>query len=303
MNENQFSLTALLTAFVRAYHARNDSPKIFDDFLAYHLFTEEEYTEMGQNLAGSLKFFNPEHAASSPDQATALACVIQTMMSPTLSRSKYSEDNLESALKQGVQQYVILGSGMDTFAFRRSDALKQLQVFEVDHPATQTFKCNRIKELGWEHPPQLHFVPVDFTRDDLASTLKLSSYDPQALSFYSWLGVSLYLSCDVVFDTLRTIANLAPAGSMIIFDYIDTDAFSPEKSTKRVQLLQDIVRRVGEPIKAGLNPITLADDLKSLGWLLQENLSPFEIEKRYFQGRTDEYHAFDHMHYARAMVL
>lgn len=303
MNQTQVSLTALLTAYVRAYHAKYDSPKIFDDFLAYKLFTEEEFIQMGQNLAESLKFFDPEYAASCPDQSTALAHVIQTMMSPTLSRSRYTEDTLESALQQGVRQYVILGSGMDTFAFRRPELLKQLQVFEVDHPATQTFKRNRIDELGWEYPPQLHFVPVDFTKDHLPSALKLSSYNPQALSFFSWLGVSLYLSRDVVFDTLRTIANLTSPGSIIIFDYIDTDAFSPEKSTKRAQLLQDIVKRVGEPIKAGLNPSTLAEDLKSLGWLLKENLSPFEIEKRYFQGRTDEYHAFDHMHYAQAIVL
>jgi methyltransferase (TIGR00027 family) len=302
MNENQVSLTALLTAYVRAYHARNDQPRIFDDFLAYNLFTEEEFKNLGHNLAESLNFFNPERAASCPDQATALACVIQTMMSPTLSRSRYTEDTLESAIKSGVQQYVILGSGMDTFAFRRPELLKQIHVFEVDHPATQYYKLNRLKELGWELPPQLHYVPVDFTKDNLMTALKQSSYT-QALSFFSWLGVSLYLTREVVFDTLRTIANLAPKGSTIVFDYIDNDAFSPEKSTKRVQLVQEIVQRVGEPMKAGLNPSTLADDLKSLGWLLMENLNPSDLEKRYFQGRVDEYHAFDYIHYAQAMIL
>ncbi|MHB1043431.1 MAG: class I SAM-dependent methyltransferase [Eubacteriales bacterium] len=83
---------------------------------------------------------------------------------------------------------MILGAGMDTFAFRRPELVKQLQVFEVDHPATQVFKRRRLTELGWEHPAQLHFIPVDFTQESLAPALTRSSYDPQAPSFFSWLG-------------------------------------------------------------------------------------------------------------------
>ncbi len=98
-------------------------------------------------------------------------------LSSVLCRARYSEDNLKEAVKQGMQQYVILGAGMDTFAFRHPELLEQLQVFEVDHPATQAFKRQRIAELGWEKPSNLHFVTVDFTQENLATALKRSSYD------------------------------------------------------------------------------------------------------------------------------
>ena len=108
----------------------------------------------------------------------------------TLGRSRYTEDSLEKAVEQGVKQYVILGAGFDTFAFRCPEILEKLQVYEVDHPATQAFKRSRLAEAGWELPPQLHFVPVDFEQESLAEALTRSSYDPQAPSFFSWLGVT-----------------------------------------------------------------------------------------------------------------
>lgn len=163
MEENQISRTALGTAYMRAYHAMHDSPKIFDDFLAYHFFPDEIRPIIEQKMAESLHLYNPVRAASCPDQATALACVMRYTAASVYSRARYAEDNLIKAVGQGMRQYVILGAGLDTFAFRRPELLEQLQVFEVDHPATQAFKRQRLAEVGWEHPAQLHFVPVDFT--------------------------------------------------------------------------------------------------------------------------------------------
>lgn len=303
MEKNKVSLTALLTAYARAYHAVHDNPKIFDDYLAYQFFTEEERANIEQNLTASLNFFDPERAASCPNKAAALAWYMRIQGAPpTLSRSRYTEDCLEAAFRQGVRQYVILGAGMDTFAFRRPDLTSRLKVFEIDHPATQAFKLSRLKELGWERPGHLHFIPVDFKKENLAAALQQSPYDPRESSFFSWLGVTIYLTRAEVFTTLRTIAGIAPAGSSIIFDYLDTDAFIPGKAAKQVQLMQEIVRRVGEPLKAGFDPVTLATDLANIGLLLQESLSPSDIEERYFQGRTDGYHAFEHIHFAHAVV-
>lgn len=303
MPENQVSITALVTAFARAYHARYDTPKIFDDFLAPQLFTEEQHTFFSQNLAKSLEFFDPEFAAACPDQATALARVMQIQNGPvTLSRSRYTEDSLEAAVKRGVQQYVILGAGLETFAFRRPEMLKQLQVFEVDHPTTQDYKRQRITELGWDTPEQLHFVPVDFSKDDLATALGQSGYDPKKPGFFSWLGVTIYLPRPTVLDTFRNIAGMASAGSVIIFDYMDADALIPERTEKSIQLMQEVVRRAGEPIKTGFNPETLTGELANLKIRLQEDLGPSAIEALYFKGRTDGYHAKAHFHFAQAVV-
>lgn len=304
MEENRISRTALGTAFVRAYHVLNDTPKIFDDNLAYHMLTGPERRAIEQSWARSIQLAAPAQTASSPDQASALSLYMRALPFPsiTISRARYTEDNLEEAVRQGVKQYVILGAGLDTFAFRRRELLEQLQVFEVDHPAMQAFKRRRLADLGWDIPTKLHFVPVDFTQESLEAALKFSSYDPQAPSFFSWLGVTYYLTRQAVFATLRTIAGIAPAGSMVIFDYLETDALVPEILPKKVQAMLENLRRLGEPLITGFDPPALVADLKHLGLALHEDLGPAEIEGRYFHGRTDGYHASEYAHFAWAVV-
>jgi methyltransferase (TIGR00027 family) len=303
MAERQAGITALITAYARAYHATHDSPKIFDDFLIDQIYSAEEHSSFDQSLAGLIEMIDPALAATHPDPETALAAVIQLHNGPvTLSRSRYTEDNLEQALAQGAQQYVILGAGFDTFAFRRPDLVGKLEVFEVDHPVTQAMKRRRVGNAGWALPANLHFAPVDFTQESLTAALGRTPYNPAKLSFISWLGVTFYLAREVVFATLRAIADLAPEGSQVVFDYMDADAFEPEKAGKRVRLMQNIASMVGEPMKSGFDPQTLAGDLESLGFRLVENLGPEEIEARYFQNRTDHYHAFEHVHFARATI-
>jgi methyltransferase (TIGR00027 family) len=152
------------------------------------------------------------------------------------------------------------------------------------------------------YPPQLHFVSVNFLTERLSDVLQASAYDPQALSFFSWLGVTYYLTREAILATLRDVAASAPAGSTLVFDYMDADAFSPDRAAKRSQLMQAIARQVGEPMQTGFDPLTLAADLQRAGFRLEEDPGPVEIEARYFQGRTDEYHAFEHVHFAQAVV-
>ncbi len=305
MEAKQFSKTAMGTAFMRAYHATHDHPKIFDDFLAHRLITEVEHRYMEARQIELFQRVDPARAALCPDQASALACWMQTWAPPpiTLGRARYAEDILEQAVQQQqVQQYVILGAGMDTFALRRPDLLERLQVFEVDHPATQAHKRRRLLEISQEPPAQLHFVPVDFSRENLADALRRSAYDPQTPSFFSWLGVTYYLTRAAVFATLCALAEVAPAGSAVIFDYLDTDAFVPEKVAKRVQIMMDNVRRLGEPMITGFDPATLASDLAAIGLSLCEDLGPADIEARFFAGRPDDYHASEHARFAWAVV-
>ncbi|KJS16077.1 MAG: methyltransferase [Peptococcaceae bacterium BRH_c4b] len=307
MKENQVSRTALLMAYVRGYHYMHGTLKIFEDNLAHHLLKEEERVLFDQQFTPPVQLIesiDPASAALCHDQAACLAWMMRLIPSAShsLSRSRYTEDALEESVRQGVQQYVILGAGMDTFAFRRPEMLEQIQVFEVDHPATQAFKRSRIAELGWEHPAQLHFVPVDFTQESMAAALKRSSYDSQTLSFFSWLGVTYYLPREVVFTTLRAFADVAPAGSTVIFDYMDTNTFIPGRAAKRMQMAIEKCREWGEPLITGFEQSTLATDLARLGLRLHEDLSPTDIEEHYFQGRTDGYYACEHVHFAWAVV-
>jgi methyltransferase (TIGR00027 family) len=303
MDEDRASITALITAYCRAYHATHDSPRIFDDFLADRMFSEEEHATFDRNLAGLLKVINPERAATQPDQAEALASVMQTHSGPiTLSRSRYAEDRLATAIEQGVRQYVILGAGFDTFAFRRPDLMDRLRVCEVDHPATQALKHERLAMLAQPYPSQLHFIPLNLETQRLTAVLQPPAYDPHALSFFSWLGVTYYLTREAIATTLGEVATSAPIGSTLVFDYMDAAAFIPEQAARRSQLMQAIAWHVGEPMHTGIDPSTLAADLQRAGFRLEEDLTPIQIEACYFQGRTDDYHAFEHVHFARAIV-
>lgn len=303
MEEGSPSITALVTAFVRAYHVAHDSPAIFDDALAGQILTPEECAFLEQNLAASLGLFNPELAATHPDQATALDWVMKVQNGPiAISRARYVEDCLESAVREGVEQYVILGAGLETFPFRRSDLLEHLEVFELDHPATQEFKKRRLSELGWTIPSRLHFVPADLRGGRLSEALDQAGYDRRKPSFFGWPGVTYYLDKTVLLSTFRSIVEVAAGGSAVVFDYLDRDALTPDKTAPRMRRMQAVVERVGEPIKTALDPGELVSELARVGLTVREDLAPADIEARYFVGRTDGYHAFEHVHFAWAEV-
>ena len=330
MKVDKESRMAWIAAYCRAYHAVHDDPKIFDDFLAIKLLTEKERKTFEWQIYFGAKVINylgsrkavpsvinfllpkrfqrtfkgiaPKDPTLMSSQRSALDWFMQANggIALALSRARYTEDSLEEAVRKGVKQYVILGAGMDTFAFRRPELLEKFQVFEMDRPATQALKRHRLTELGWEIPKQLNFVPVDFTRQRLDEALQNSSYDPSALSFFNWLGVTYYLPRKAVFDTLRSVAGIAPKGSTIIFDYLDSDAFDPAKVAPRAQFF--LSSAVGEKMISGFDPSTLSKDLAALGLRLKENLSSSDIDKRYFQGRTDNYHALEQANFACAVV-
>jgi len=307
MKDNTVSNSALALAYFRGYHAANDDPTIFDDSRANGLFSEQEHKFFANRAAPNLlvvALYDAAFALTWPNKATIRTYVMQQVspLSLGVSRARYTEDSLDQALRGGVRQYVILGAGLDTFAFRRPELKGQLEVFEVDHPATQASKRQRIAQAGWTQPDHLHFVPLDFRREGLAAALTRSSFDRQAPSFFSWLGCTYYLTVEDVFATLGAIAEIAPAGSTVIFDYLSSEAFPIEKSTKRLRFAARYNRSHGEPMISGLDPSTLAADVDRSGFRLHESLSPAEIESRFFQGRSDNYHAYDHMHFATAVV-
>jgi len=305
MQTGEYSKTAMGTAFMRAYHAAHDRPPVFADFLAQRLLTAEEYLASEERHLRAFQVFHPDRAAAYlDDRAGALACWMQNAGAPAivLARAKYGEDLLEQAVGQGVRQYVILGAGMDTFAWRRPDLLAKLEVFEIDHPATQNHKRQRLREAGLEEPERLHFLPLDFSLDNLTKALGRSAYDPLAPTFFSWLGVTYYLPWEAILSTWRAISEVAPPGSAVTFDYLDADAFDPARVSRRVQIMMEIVIRVGEPMITGFAPETLAADLAAEGLRLEENLGPATIQERFFEGRPDGYHACEHAHFAWAAV-
>lgn len=301
---DNISQTAIKAACYRAYHSACDQPKIFDDFLARQLIGEHEFALFkAQNIEG-FKTAAPDFAASFSNDEALLAFMMQAMAPPalTLSRACYAEERLEMALKAGVKQYVIIGAGMDTFAWRRPDLLDSLDIFEVDHCKTQTYKLKRLTELGWKRPEKLHFIQADLTVDRLADILKDLNYDPAHPSFFSWLGLSYYLPREVVFDMLKAITDIAVPGSQIVFDFLDSEAFIPGKAAERVNALLMMAQGVGESMNMGFDPNSIAEEFSEIGLKIEEHLGSHEVQQRYFLNRNDNYYACEQAHLICAVV-
>jgi methyltransferase (TIGR00027 family) len=297
------SITALLNAVMRAYHSEHDRPPIFDDPLAAALFTAQERTDYETALVKSLERFDPEAAAAATSREDALVRSMRTQSGPLIfARARFGEDLLDEALAAGVAQYVILGAGFDTFAYRRRDVSDGgcVRVFEVDHPRTQAEKLRRVERAGWPAPRGLVHVAVDFTTDDLAERLRAAGLEPGQRTFFSWMGVTYYLDRAAMEATFRALAGLGAPGSTVVFDHLDDAAFDPARQTPRMRLTLELVARVGEPMKTGLAPAEMAACLRACGWEASEQLGRAELQARFFDQRGDGYRARDHFHVVSA---
>jgi methyltransferase (TIGR00027 family) len=308
MEDNRASTTALMAAWVRAFHYAHDTPKIFADPLAHTLLSEADRDLCENRALAALAQVNPSGAPAGSDPSArqaALARFMRVTAGPpaVLSRARFAEDKLVDAVARGADQYVLVGAGLETFAWRRSPIHAELRVFEVDHPATQALKRERLETARITTPAHTYFVAADLERERLDAALKtVPSYDLRVPTFFSWLGVTAFLSRAAVFGTLRAIRAVAAPGSSVAFDYVDSDAFDPRRSAPKMQALIGRFRGSGEPFASGLETATLEADLADVGFRLQERLPPDEIEARYFRRRSDGFQATEHVHFVVAVV-
>lgn len=260
------SRTAQRVAIRRAAHQLWDFPRVFDDPLAIAIAGREGAEELQRS---------PEDASF----ARALRAFIVV-------RGRYAEDQLARAVQGGVAQYVVLGAGLDTFAYRNPWRSAGLRVFEVDHPATQEWKRARLGEAGITVPGDMTFAAVDFERQSLADGLHAAGFQKDRPAFFSWLGVTPYLSRAAFHATVQFIASL-PSDSGVAFDYaVERSLLSP---VQRVALDAPSARvaRAGEPFQLFFDPAALASDFSALGFGNIEDLASEQINARYFAGRSD----------------
>jgi methyltransferase (TIGR00027 family) len=225
----------------RAAHLLWDQPpKIFEDTLALPLSGCESETalkaQMDKLEAEVARTTNPDFAIRARRSVTAAV----------VARSRYLEDEVDQAVGRGVSQYVILGAGLDSFAYRRPELAKVLHIFEVDHPATQAWKRTRLRAAGVELAVNLSLVPVDFEKESLIDNLRMGGYRTDARGLFSWLGVTMYLSTDAIFGTLRVVAGLAP-GTEIIFEYNVPKDLVDEETQKILAAAMTAAQARGEP--------------------------------------------------------
>ncbi|MGN0243478.1 MAG: class I SAM-dependent methyltransferase, partial [Lachnospiraceae bacterium] len=291
----------LMSAFGRAYHTQNAENPIFVDTKVRELMTDEEYSMIAHYILSGIDFFAPDKKDSFANSEETLQYLINTQIAPTpLARAAFCEDALKKSVQTGTEQYVILGSGLDTFAFREQEFLKRYEVFELDHPLTQKDKKERIKRAGWILPDKLHFVPIDFTKDDIGEKLIESGFKPEKKTFFSWLGVSMYLDRDSIETMLRNLSSLDTDDSDLIFDYADDSLFQAEE--RRVQNMLAMAKAGGEEMKSGLDQMSLEQMLSTHHFLTYEHLSCREIQNRFFSERNDWLSAFEHINYVHAVL-
>ena len=199
-------------------------------------------------------------------------------------RTRFAEDALAAAVKQGVRQLVVLGAGLDTFAYR-SPFGDLLRVFEVDHPATQAWKRELLSAAGIPLPAWLTFAPLDFESEQLEGRLPEAGLDPAQPAFFTWLGVVPYLTEEAVWSTLRFIGGL-PGGAHVVFDYGDPPATLPLEARAFHDGLASRVAEVGERLQTWFEPARLREGLLEAGFSEVEDLGPRQFAERYFPQRA-----------------
>jgi methyltransferase (TIGR00027 family) len=266
MEEGRPSATALGAAIHRAVHQLLDDPKILDDPLALRIIGANAESALRANLWRFQKS--------------------RFLRASIVLRSRYAEDELACAIRRGVRQYVILGAGLDTFGYRNPYPESLLRVFEVDHPATQSWKRVRLREAEIAIPDSLTFAPVDFEQQTLADGLNRAGFRAEESAFFSMLGVVVYLTKTAVMETFKFVASL-PAGSEIVFDYGILPSMLSENQRSARESRASRVAAIGEPWITYFDPVSLAHDLLGIGFKQVENFGPEEAKDRYFKDRTD----------------
>jgi methyltransferase (TIGR00027 family) len=269
----------MIAAMIRAAHLLwDDAPAIFQDPLALGLSGVE-----------------------SPGASQATRRTMQDNYAGVLVRQRYAEDELATAVNRGVGQYVMLGAGLDSFAYRRPDLATILRVFEVDHPATQQWKRARLRELDVHLPSNLTFIPLDFERHTLADGLRAGGHRPELPTFFSWLGVTHYLTAEAVFTTLRYVASLAP-GREIVFQYFLPEALFDDENRHLLVLWKARRASVGEPVLSQFEPTTLATRVQEFGFTQVWDVGPEALDARYFPVRTYGLRVSPYSHLMKARV-
>jgi methyltransferase (TIGR00027 family) len=260
------SRTAIRVAGLRAVHRLLDDPIVFDDPIALSILGPETEARLRDD---------PFKLNDSLSRGLRAAVVV---------RSRFAEDQLAKATERGVLQYVILGAGLDTFAYRNPFKAKGLRVFEVDRPATQIWKRQLLSNAGIAIPPELSFVGMNFEAAPLGDILQQAGFRMEQPAFFSWLGVTMYLTEAAIFETLKFVTSL-PKGSSITFDF---RVFSSSPIARAIdEVLAQRAAEVGEPWISAFDPSVLRSRIFEIGFGAAEIYGSDQLNERYLHRRKD----------------
>jgi methyltransferase (TIGR00027 family) len=268
--DRAISRSAWRVALRRAVHQVLDRPIVLDDPIAIPI--------LGDEVASALRD-NPAVYERGPIDADLRAFMV--------ARARFAEDHLEAARGAGVGQYVILGAGLDTFAYRRRPADPPLRIWEVDQPATQRGKRERLAAAAIAVPANVRYVPADFEHDSLPDALAAAGFDAGAGAVFAWLGVTMYLTLPAIDATLGYLAAATGAHGGVAFDYALDPALLTPPQRKVFDAMAARVATAGEPWATTFAPEALAARLRAHGFGHTEDADGARLNARYFAGRDD----------------
>jgi len=276
VKKNQASRTAEYMALFRAIEsARPASARLFEDPFAVHF------------LHGSLRLL--AHVARIPLAGNIVPWLIDTRSVPgartvAVARTRFIDERLVAALKQGVKQIVILGAGYDTRAYR-IPGIEQSIVFEIDHPNTSAAKQLHLKKQLGSLPHHVRFIAIDFNEQSLAQALTATDFDERLKTFFIWEGVTNYLSAEAVDAGFRTMRRIAQE-SAIVFTYVDKAVIDSDNEFEGAAKLKQVLSKAGERWTFGFDPPELETYLDERGYSLRENIGSIELRSRYFNASS-----------------
>ena len=262
------SRTAQWVGAMRAVHQLLDEPLVLPDPIALAL--------LGTAAEAALR--GDPFALNDP--------VSRGLRAALIARSRFVEDELSRRVEAGVRQYVVLGAGLDTFAYRNPYPDPHLRVFEVDHAGTQGWKQQLLSEAGIRAPSALTFVPMDFERDDLGAVLAQAGFRADEPACVSWMGVTMYLTADAALQMLRAMAGLA-SGSCVCFDYRVPAAMLGPVERVIGEVIGAQAAAAGEPWLSSFDPAQLERQLLEAGFSAAHSSTPDDLNARYFARRKD----------------
>jgi methyltransferase (TIGR00027 family) len=290
VEQTRASVTALGASLMRAAHTRLARSPLINDPWGDRVVLEAERETVRKIVLNGL---SPEtrdecERIGTPDAVLDAALQLHPGYGWAILRARYAEDALEVAVRRGVRQYVIVGAGFDSFALRQPAIAREVDVFEIDHPATQELKRQRLDACGVPLPRTLHFVPADLSQEQLGEALARSTFRGTQSAFFSWLGVTQYLTREANLTTLRGIAACSASGSELVFTYVDQRELGGERASADVGRIRGAFAAAREPWLSGFDPTMLADDLAAVGLILIEDLDGLDAKRRYCGDQRDD---------------
>jgi methyltransferase (TIGR00027 family) len=281
MEPGKPSRTAMAAAGHRMIHQLVDRPLAFADPLAIAILGP------------------PPPNAPGIEAIRAHADATRILRAQIVGRSLFAEETLARAVARGVDQYVLLGAGLDTFAYR--NPWPQLRVFEVDNADSGRWKGERLAANAIPVPASVSYVAIDFERETLGDALDRGGFDLRKPAVFAWLGVTIYLTRKAILTTLKAVASLAE-GTEIVFDYGEPRENLPPEIAARARERMSALAAIGEPWISFFRPADMAAMLTDAGFSEVEDLAGSDINARWFAGRSDGLFTTPLAHYVRARI-